>query len=213
MMVGAYLDVNLCDKIKRGEYVDFARLLPRDKDKFQENKLELVYRNGQTFFVPAHDREATGIFNFNKWEQAFRVYSNVYLQEHPDCAAELIQYNHIIFSAENPFTWDNVYQYDKEFRMHLSSFPERSWALFCNRLGLCASRIACQITILQNNTMDPKTRRKYAKDLTKVCVPLGKAANLTIDAWVVVNLAMEFTFAGIEGLPAMERLVQQLLLQ
>ena len=130
MTIGAYLDPNLCDKIKRGDYVDFARLLPREKaSNFQDDKLELIYRNGQTFFVPARDRDITGIANFNRWEQAFRVYSNVYLKEHPDRAAELIQYNHIIFSASSTFVWDNVYQYDKEFSMHLSSFPERSWGI------------------------------------------------------------------------------------
>ena len=56
MTIGAYLDPNLCDKIKRGDYVDFTTLLPQEKaSNFQDDKLELIYRNGQTFFVPARD--------------------------------------------------------------------------------------------------------------------------------------------------------------
>ena len=27
------------------------------------------------------------------------------------------------------FVWDNVYLYDKEFRIHMSHFPGRSWAI------------------------------------------------------------------------------------
>ena len=85
-------------------------------------------RGGQTYFIPA-SRDTNGITNFHKWEQAFRVYSNVYTREHPSCATELIQYNHIIFTAAGSYIWDNVYTYDHEFRTHLSYFPDCSWAL------------------------------------------------------------------------------------
>ena len=129
IVVGANIDSNLHDKIKKGEYVDFSRLIPKERMmQSEEQKMELVCKGGQTFFVPA-EREMVGITNFNRWEQAFRVFSNIYTQEHPDRASELIQYNHIIFTAASSVTWENVYLYDREFRMHLGSFPNRSWAV------------------------------------------------------------------------------------
>ena len=59
--------------------------------------MELINRGGQSFFVPVEQESSSVISNFSKWEQAFRVYMNVYTKEHPHRAAELIQYNHIIF--------------------------------------------------------------------------------------------------------------------
>ena len=35
----------------------------------------------------------------------------------------------MIFTASQSYIWDNVYQYDREFRMHISKYPERSWAI------------------------------------------------------------------------------------
>ena len=91
--------------------------------------MELVMRDGQSYFVPVSDRENTGIVNFNRWEQAFRVYSNIYLKEHAGRASELIQYNQVIFTVSQSYIWENVYLYDKEFRMHLSHFPNHNWGV------------------------------------------------------------------------------------
>ena len=127
--IGAHVDSNLSDKIKRGQHVDFVKLLPQDRlSAVQEDKLELVYKNGQTFFIPARDKDIIGIMNFHRWEQAFHIFSNIYLKEWPDCASELIQY-HIIFTASNMYIWDNVYSYDHQFRLHMGIFPECSWAI------------------------------------------------------------------------------------
>ena len=93
--------------------------------------MELVNKGGFTYFVPVSDREgiAGGINSFAKWEQVFRVYSNIYTHYYPDKASELIQYNHIIYTASQSFSWENVYLYDCEFRMHLSNYLQRSWAI------------------------------------------------------------------------------------
>ena len=60
-------------KIVNHEYIDFARLVPKGKSSaIEENhRMELINRGGATFFIPVHDRETSGITNFNKWEQAF----------------------------------------------------------------------------------------------------------------------------------------------
>ena len=130
MVVGAHIDKSLKQKILANEYVDFAKLVSKDKilrSDNNETKMELVTRGGSTFFVPASDN--VHIVNFAKWEQAFRIFSNIYTKAYPWKSSELIQYNHIICAASQSFSWENVYSYDKEFRMHISNFPQRSWAI------------------------------------------------------------------------------------
>ena len=99
VVIGAHIDSSLHDRIKRGEYVDFSQLLPRDRVHAEEGKLELVNKGGQTYFIPAVERDAGGINNFGKWEQAFQVFTNIYVTANPSRAAELVQYNHVIFTA------------------------------------------------------------------------------------------------------------------
>ena len=127
-VVGAHIDDTTQEKIKLGQYVDFSKLLPRDKILTEEDShMELVIRNGKTYWVLVS--EGINICNFNRWEQAFRVYSNIYTQANPERAGQLIEYNHIIHSIASAFTWENVYEYDKEFRLHIAKHPQRSWAI------------------------------------------------------------------------------------
>ena len=122
LVVGTHLDSSIKQKIINHEYVDFAHLLPKDRiTKEEDHCMDIINKGSDTYFVPVSDRENTGITSHTKWEQAFRYY--------PDRATELIQYTHIIFSAAQTFAWDNVYMYDKEFRIHLSNYPQRSWAV------------------------------------------------------------------------------------
>ena len=131
VIIGGHLDENLRNKIFNHEYVDFARLLPKDRmQREEDHRMEIINRNGATFFVPVSDRETAGsIANFAKWEQAFCVFSNVYTGFFPERATELIQYNQLIHTASLSFVWENVYRYDKEFRMHLSNFPQHNWGI------------------------------------------------------------------------------------
>ena len=133
MVIGGHVDSLVQHKIINHEYIDFARLLLKGNksSSWDDNCMELVNKGGMTYFVPVADREMAlgGITNFNKWEQAFHVFSNVYTRAYPSHSSELIQYNHIIFTAVNMYVWDNVYTYDKEFHIHLSKFPQRSWSI------------------------------------------------------------------------------------
>ena len=90
--------------------------------------MEQVNRGGQSFFVPSN-KDQSLISSFGKWEQAFRIFMNVYTKQYPERASELIQYNHIIFTASTSYVWDNVYTYDHEFHMHMGRFPSRNWAV------------------------------------------------------------------------------------
>ena len=123
MAIGAHVDATLREKIVSFEHVDFSRLIPKDKvTKVEDHRLEIVIKGGSTYFAPVSDRDVTSISNFSRWEQAFRIYSNILTCVYPDKASELIQYNHAIYTAALTFVRDNVYSYDKEFRMHISKF-------------------------------------------------------------------------------------------
>ena len=111
--------------------MDFSKLLPKNRFSAsdEENRLKLVTRGGVTYFVPASDRDNASITSFTKWEQAFRVFSNIFSRAYPSKVTELIQYNHIIHVAASTYIWENVYRYDKEFRRHISNFPHHSWSV------------------------------------------------------------------------------------
>ena len=129
-VVGAPIDESIRSKIACGEYVDFGKLLPKDRVLMKEDgRMELVIKNGKTYWVPASAADVVVINNFSKWEQAFSVFSNIYTNRYPHRSSELIQYNHVIHSISGLYTWDNVYSYDKEFRIHIANHPERSWSV------------------------------------------------------------------------------------
>ena len=131
MLVAAHLEENLQKKIVRGEYVDFSRLLPRDRMLDEEEEtMQMIVKDRQTFWRTTKNwGDPLTVNNVHRWEQAFRVYSDVYLRAHPARASELIQYNHIIHTTAATYIWDNVYTYDKDFRLHLSRFPNRNWGI------------------------------------------------------------------------------------
>ena len=112
--IGKHIDEGLRKRIQEGEFVDFARLIPRDQVlALNDNRIELVNNNGRPELRSVSEVETIG--SFGKWEQAFRIFSTVYTDRYPERAKQLLQYNHIIFSASLTFTWSNVYAYDIDF--------------------------------------------------------------------------------------------------
>ena len=87
----------------------------------EDNRLEFVTKNGATYLSPDTDWDGGGnITSYAKWEQAFRVFSNILTSRYPDKATELLQYNHTIHTASMSYIWENVYTYEKEFRHHIA---------------------------------------------------------------------------------------------
>ena len=148
IVVGAHLDETMISKIVKGEYVDFGKLLPRDRIQSEEDgRMEMIYKNGKTFWSPVS--VSVYINSFAKWEQAFRVFSNIYCKANPQRAAELIEYNHIIHTISLQFMWDNVYMYDREFRMHMARNPCRSWAMILQQAW--ALRLRDRLVVSNSN--------------------------------------------------------------
>ena len=124
-----HIDGSLKAKIRKGGYIDLEKLLQRpDVLNFKnEGKLELVHRNGESYFVPSVDKSLK-IDNIRKWEQAFRIYASVYCEANPTRSVEILQYIDVINNAAKVFTWENVARYDYIFRHLQESKPHRSWA-------------------------------------------------------------------------------------
>ena len=162
LIIGSHIDETMQRKILNNEYIDFAKLLPRDRlVQEEDHRMELVNKGGLTFFMPVADRESGAINSFAKWEQAFRVFSNVYTRKYPHKASELIQYNHLINMAALNFAWDNVYLYDKEFRIHMSKFPQRSWGVILQQAWMI--RLKDRVRHDYGNSPNPSGENRRAK--------------------------------------------------
>ena len=130
--VTCHVDQGLKQKIEKGEFIDLEKLLPKNRNLRTENKLDLVYHDGQSFFVLAqNDSKIAGIC---KWEQAFCIYAAVYSQTNPTRSAEIWQYVHIINTAAGAYVWENVANYDYTFRQLRSTYPQRNWAKIYNQM-------------------------------------------------------------------------------
>ena len=79
----------------------------------------------------------------------------------------VIQYNHTIHSAAQAFQWDNVYRYNKEFCMHLSNFPIRSWGVILQQAWTMCMRD--RLVFRQDDNHKP-----YKKGKKEVCKRFNK---------------------------------------
>ena len=152
IVVGNHIKQSLQEKIVAGSYVDFSKLLPKDRILAEEDgQMDLVVRNGKAFWTPIS--EGVTINNFNSWEQAFRVYSNIYTRAYPNKAGQLIEYNHVIHSISQSFTWENVYGYDRDFRLHMAwHHPDRSWVIILQQAW--SMRLRDHLTHGENNAVN-----------------------------------------------------------
>ena len=114
--ITCHVDPTVKSKIERGEYVDFEKLLMRDRFwcRGDDTKLEFYHHDGHTYLAPP-EREFK-INNVRKWEQAFRVYVTIYSKANPHRAAEIWQYVYVINTAASSYVWENVAFYDFTFR-------------------------------------------------------------------------------------------------
>ena len=127
--ISCHIDQSLRDKIERGDFVELEKLLPRNNlDIDYDERMELVNKEGQMYFVPAQNRD-NKIKNVRRWEQAFRVYAAIYSAANPHRSHEIWQYVYVINSAASCYVWEEVAQYDYMFRQLMARNPGRSWAV------------------------------------------------------------------------------------
>ena len=130
-MVDAHVDEAMRCRIQSFEYVEFGKLLPKSKGLHEDdNRMEIITKNGFTYLSPVSEGDSANQINsYGKWEQAFRIYSNILTAKFPEKVTELFQYGHTIHSAATAYHWENVSVYDKEFRQHIGRHPKCSWSV------------------------------------------------------------------------------------
>ena len=74
----AHVDKGLRDKIKKGEFIELEKLLQKNKCKGEDNKIELLAKNGSTYCLPVGDGDAQTI-GFLKNGKKHSEYMQVYI--------------------------------------------------------------------------------------------------------------------------------------
>ena len=132
-LVASHVDEQTRQKIVQGEYVDFVKLIRKDRcTEEEEQKMIMVNKGGLSYWVPMTDRSQS-ISSYYKWDMAFCVFLDIYMNHHPNRTSELIQYGHIINTASMTYAWENVYLHDREFRRHMEKHPLRSWGVILHQ--------------------------------------------------------------------------------
>ena len=99
MLLPSHVDAQLKQKIWDHEYINLARLLRKDKvGSDEEQKMVMVNKGGMSFWVPFSDK-GSNTNGVTHWNQAFRVFLDIYTSKYPERTSQLIQYEHVIQTA------------------------------------------------------------------------------------------------------------------
>ena len=104
-MVDSHVDDLTKRRIQNFEYIDLSKLLMKHRvGQDNDQRLEFVSKNGYTYLSPVSERDHIQINSYYKWEQAFRVFSNILTSKYPQKSTELLQYNHTIQTAATTYS-------------------------------------------------------------------------------------------------------------
>ena len=98
ILVASHIDDNTRAKIGNHEYIDFTKLIRHDRGDEDNVRMVMVNKGGYSYLVPSE--KAVVINSYSRWEQAFRVYLLINSEVYPGRTTELVQYNHIIQTAQ-----------------------------------------------------------------------------------------------------------------
>lgn len=109
-------------RIAVGGYINLQRLLPKFRvdPNDDHDKYRMVSKDGYSYFVD--DKESSNkedglpINSIARWDQAFHVYSAIYLAANPSRVSELAEYTQNIHKYALTYPWQRVYNYDILFR-------------------------------------------------------------------------------------------------
>lgn len=127
--LGSHVDRATEMKIMWGEYIELHELLPKKRvgrSRSTKPTMRLINVNGQQRWV--EDPEDQIINSYRKWEEAFEIFASIYVRGNPGRANQLYEYKYDIRDAANSFIWENVFDYDIEFRLHMAKHKDRDWS-------------------------------------------------------------------------------------
>ena len=125
------LDKTLEDKILRGEYVDFALLLPDILYRPQSPDIQLRFEDSSPGSpgspLTLVRKKKPVVDTFHKWLDAFTSYMLVIVVAYPRRSLELIKYQQIISKAVTKFKGLAWLSYDEQFRRRAAFDLSIAW--------------------------------------------------------------------------------------
>ena len=125
---------SLLRRIRRGEYVDLAHLLPSPPGLDSDRRRRSRWSRSPSPSRPNpsnHTREHQGscpkITNIELWLRAWSRYLLAVSHYYPAKALQMIKYQDHIITAAERYSVDGWYSYDKAFRLKLSHDPSLRW--------------------------------------------------------------------------------------
>lgn len=130
--LGSHVDRATELRIVRGEFIDLQDLLVKRRNNrggraLTRPVMRLINDGTHSRWVEESDDSI--INSYRKWEEAFEIYASIYICGNPEKAQDLYDYKFTIRDAANTYIWDNVYEYDIEFRLHIERCKnQRRWS-------------------------------------------------------------------------------------
>ena len=114
------IEQKLLKKIQKGEYIDFALLLPAPHNLAADNYLgvELDHESNLLFKSKVPKSK---ILNFQDWMYAWNLFLQAKLSYTPTAHAKLFAYQKIFSNLVRKFNFDSCYAYDKNQRTQIAS--------------------------------------------------------------------------------------------
>ena len=120
------------DRIIRGEFVDFASLLPKamfsggsEPETRRSLTVQLASSGDDILIQPASNLRK--ITSFASWMEAWNIYLSIVIDHTPARAAEFVAYQRIITSASIQYLTAAWLNYDVQFRTLAASDPTLRW--------------------------------------------------------------------------------------
>ena len=177
--IASHINEGLRRRIILGEYIDLARLLPRDSIQGEEDqRMEMVNRGGLSYWVPISDRNSSSISNIVKWEEAFRIFSSIYTEGNPSRGVELIQYCNIIHEAALEYPWEMFMHMTESFIFTSVNIHQETGELSYNKRG-------------PSRWSDTTYHQANSGEVTHTLTMVGQGLGVAVDVTFVGDLTKE----------------------
>ena len=198
--LASHTDKRTRRKIQKGKFLDLAKLLKQSKNSSKkDNNLEIVSKDGRSYFLPSAEKDTIEINSFRHWEHAFRIYAGIFAHANHSSADELFQYINNIHEVGVSFVWDNVYEFDIEFRELMAKYPQHNWGVIYHNEWMIKLKgdpknvisATCLTTTvsLTNRKQGVVEEKKSVGNSTEISAVTGRLADLSIVAQNVVKWA------------------------
>ena len=142
------------EKIARGEYINFATILPKSmfgalESQSQTLTLQLT-PSGDNYLIKPQATTSKRITSFSAWMEAWTLYLSVRVFLDPFCAPHLVAYQRIITTANSDHPLQSWLNHDKKITTQAANDPSLRWDirdtdlwLECFPVSVQASRWPC----------------------------------------------------------------------